>query len=114
MMARPDYTVTGEAGLRHALDRLAGDMRRGAETGQLEAAETIADEWARDVPVDTGEYQRSVGFDADGAFATADHAPFVEFGTSTHSAQPAAAAAAEMGRRRVPDQIGKTIEREIR
>lgn len=112
-MARSRVTISGAAALRTKLFELRRGVESGAERGQAGASEAIASDWRAEVPVDTGEYQNSIGADEDGAAATARHAPFVEFGTSTRPAQPAGAVAAEAARSKMPRQVADAVRREL-
>lgn len=105
--------VRGAAKVKAALAEVAAAVEKGAATGRRETAELIADDWRANVPVETGELKRSIGSDDDGAFATARHAAAVEFGTSTTPARPAGAAAAELGRKNMPEIVADAIRREL-
>ncbi|MFP4074048.1 MAG: hypothetical protein ACLFVZ_08410 [Actinomycetota bacterium] len=59
------------------------------EEWQDEWKRRVANEWRDSVPVLTGEYRASIHETEDGAAASADHAPYVEYGTSDTAAQPA-------------------------
>lgn len=113
MASKTGITIEGLPELRSALRRLASGMTEGADAGQDATAELIADDWRENAPVDTGEYRDSIDHDADGAFATAVHAPFPEFGTSTQAAQPAGTMAAERGRSAMPALVAREIKRRL-
>lgn len=105
--------IRGAAKVKAALADVAAAVEAGAEKGRRETAELIAGDWRANVPVDTGAYKRSIQADDDGAFATAAHAPAVEFGSSTTPARPAGAAAAELGRKNMPEIVADAIRREL-
>lgn len=106
-------SVSGQRELQQALKGVARDTEEGASRGAAMTADAIAEDWRGDAPVDTGEYRDSITHDDESAFSNDPKAPFVEFGTSTHVAQPAATGAAERGRKRMPDQIAKSIKAEL-
>lgn len=101
--------VKGMPELMRKLDRLERDLtdeRRLTEPMQA-AADVLAEEWRRRVPVDQGDYRDSIQADAqpgrDGATAlvritdpeVAQYAPRLEFGDSTRPAQPSFRAAVD-------------------
>lgn len=105
--------VKGTRQARRALRKAERNILEGSHEGQLDTAEAIADDWRGDVPVDTGELRDSIGADEDGAFATSEHAPFVELGTSTHPAQPDGQRAAAQGGREMPRRVSRAIRRRL-
>lgn len=107
-------TVEGIPKLKRRLRQAQAQIEAGEEEGRRDTADFIADEWRGSVPVLTGAYMRSIDSDEDGAFATADHAPFVEFGTSVREAQPAGSEAATRGERRMPALMARRIRQELR
>jgi hypothetical protein len=104
--------ISGRGELAAALAAVRAGIEDGAVSGQLAAAEAIAEDWRADAPVDTGEYADSIEADEDGAFATAPHAVFVWFGTSTHAPQPSDYAITK-GEREMPETVADEITKRI-
>lgn len=113
MARRGGIEIVGLDRLRRATRRLASGMTEGAEDGQDATAELIAEDWRDNAPVETGEYRDSIDHDDEAVFATAEHVPFVEFGTSTQTAQPAGTMAAEIGKRKMPGEVGDAVKRRL-
>lgn len=103
-------------GLPHALARLAQlreDMHAGSAEGQRDTAAEVAQEWRAGAPVETGEHRDGIRSDDEGAYATADHSPFVEFGTSTHTAHQDGSGAAHRVAGRMPKIVGNEIRKRL-
>lgn len=105
--------VQGLGKLKAALAKATRGVKNGADEALREVSEDVADDWRAGVPVDTGAYRDSIEVTEDGVEATAGHAPFVEFGTSTTPAVPAAAAAAERARGSFPKKVAGAVRGEL-
>ena len=105
--------VEGVGRLRAAVSNLRAQMHAGSRDGQQAVARAVSRDWKANAPVDTGAYRDSIGADDDGAFATAEHGPFVEFGTSTHPAQPVGSEAAARAEQSMPGVVAAKIKRRL-
>ncbi|WP_431888737.1 HK97-gp10 family putative phage morphogenesis protein [Nocardiopsis alba] len=110
--------VEGMAAFRKRLERLADDVRKGAETALGEAAQSVRDDMRKGVPVDTGALRDSLTARVMRGELTAEIGPlgkefyyahYVEFGHSSMPAQPFIGPAAELERRRFPDRLRKHV-----
>jgi hypothetical protein len=108
-MSRINVQIEGLGALDSALAEVRSAVQEGTEAGSGATAELIGQEWQASAPVDEGEYRDSIEVEGGEVFATARHAPFVWFGTSTHAAQPSDDAI-ERGRSEAPQIIGDEIK----
>jgi hypothetical protein len=105
--------VEGLGRLRSALERLRVSMHAGALEGEQATAQAVSADWKSNAPVETGEYRDSIGVVPEGVGATAEHGPFVEFGTSRTRAQPVGTEAADRGARKMPGIVAVTVKRRL-
>lgn len=106
-------TVKGLDKLTRKLDELPEHIAAGARQAVRDETHEVAEDMRRTAPRLTGELARSIQAevkDLEGrAAATARHAVFVEYGTSSTPEQPFAAPAAERSRRRFPKRIREAV-----
>lgn len=106
-------TVEGLDDLRATLDALPAKVQAAAEEAVKAEVDAVADDMRSAAPVDTGTLVESIHAEVTGlagaATATARHAVFVEFGTSSTPAQPFAGPAAELSRGRFPRRVREAI-----
>lgn len=119
-MARRGETVTiaGIKALSRVLDQLPKQIATAARTAVRDETEDVAEDMRRAAPRRTGELARSIQAevkDLEGkAAATARHAVFVEYGTSSTPEQPFATPAAERSRRRFPKRIRQQVREALK
>ena len=106
--------IEGLDKLKDALHKAADATRKSAESAIRTELEAVRDDMRRTVPVDTGELRGSIVTRPAGlkgeVRATARHAIFVEFGTSSSPAQPYGFPAAARARARLPKRLAATIK----
>ncbi len=105
--------VRGMANLNRKLADLAAGMHRGASEGRAEATEDVAEDWRREAPVDTGEHRAGIVATDEGAAATAEHSPYVEYGTRTHRAHGDGRAAAARAAVSMPATVARNVKRRL-
>jgi HK97 gp10 family phage protein len=114
-MARRGETVTviGIETLSRVLNKLPKQIGTAARTAVRDETELVVEDMRRTAPRRTGELARSIQAeikDLEGkAVATARHAIFVEYGTSSTPEQPFAGPAAERSRRRFPKRLRQAV-----
>lgn len=106
--------VEGLDELRTRLSAMGREARAAAESAVGEETEAVAQEMRDGAPVGkTRELTESIQAEHDGtegtAAATADHAWWVEVGTSKMTAQPYAEPAAETSRTRFPERLTDVV-----
>jgi HK97 gp10 family phage protein len=117
--------VTGKGDLRRKLTTLRRNMRHAAERAAGEELDELAEDMRRHAavgdarrgrrgrpPLRSSIVTRRDGLDGT-ARSTAEHARYVEQGTSSHPAQPFAKPAAETSRRRFPKRVRRLIEEQL-
>lgn len=109
-------TVRGLDGLDAAIHRATRQLQNGIEVAVSDTTEGIRDEARYMAPVLSGELRSSIQASAEGSEGEvtvgAEHARFVEFGTSRMAAQPFLFPASEIERNRFVDRVknaGKRI-----
>ena len=119
-MARVTVSVEGLERLHRKLAQVPEHIREGAREAVDEAAEAVKDQVAATVGVHTGHLKRSVkvrhiggtGLSADVGWFDANsyYAKFVEFGTSSITANPVLTAAGEQERTRFPRRVKAEVD----
>lgn len=110
-MANPmNVRLDGVEDLNRDLARVIDAVEQGGDAATSATVDAVAEEWRSNVPVASGEYQASIDSDDDMAFATAEHAIYVEFGTSRMPANPVGAQAAEAVASRMADTVAGEID----
>lgn len=121
-MARTSVTVVGLGRLRRELRELDGEIRAGAMAAVKESARAVQSEGRDTIRVRTGAaraglkvYERPSALSADVGWRDPDlyYVKFLEFGTSSISADPVLTRAAEVERRRFPGRVTEEVRREI-
>lgn len=114
---RVTIEVEGLDRLRARLEKLPGEMRKGAEKAVKDETEEVAQDMRDSVPVDTGALRDGMQAESDGlsgrAVSTASHSWAVEGGTSKMPARPFAQPAAERSRVRFPDRVSAAVREEL-
>lgn len=113
-MARGEaVTVIGIKTLSRVLNKLPPRIAAGARAAVRDETYLVVEDMRRTAPRRTGELARSIQAetkDLEGkAVATARHAIFVEYGTSSTPEQPFAGPAAERSRRRFPRRLRQAV-----
>lgn len=79
--------IKGLSGLLAKMRRLEADTQKAAQKGILKTAKAIEATAKAKAPVNTAELQKSIGTEVKEnttyVFASARHAPYIEFGTGT-------------------------------
>lgn len=113
MARREAVTVIGIKTLSRVLNKLPERIGTAARTAVQDETKLVAEDMRRAAPRRTGELARSIQVevkDLEGkAVATARHAIFVEYGTSSTPEQPFAGPAAERSRRRFPRRLRQAV-----
>lgn len=106
-------SIEGLDALDGKVAELSSRVRAAAEAAVETETQEVAADMRAAAPKDTGELVDSIEAVTDGlsgtARATARHAVFVEFGTSSTPAQPFAGPAAELSRTRFPRQLRAAV-----
>jgi HK97 gp10 family phage protein len=91
-----------------------GKIQDAAHTAPQEAAESLRDDWAAHVPVDTGRLRDSIQMAPQGrgvrVSTDTPYAVYVEWGTSKMPARPAYRPAVERARRAYPELVRRKLQ----
>ena len=111
--------ITGTGKLKAQLIEIAKRMQEAGERAEREGAEQVRDDMQVLVPVDSGRLRDSIrieetgnGLDV-GPGDEIEYAMYVEYGTSTTSAQPYAGPAADRVRVTFTDSVRDTVRKAI-
>lgn len=115
-MAKND--VTGLSEWSQWANSLGGDLERAVGRDFETFAGRVENRAKANAPVDTGELRASIQHDVSGANgtieATAEHAPYVEFGTSRQRAQPFFYPAVDREMANLERDINRTLDEVFR
>lgn len=121
-MARTSVTVIGLGRLRRRLEELDDEIRDGALKAVEESARAVQGEARDQIRVRTGAareglkvFERESALSADVGWRDPDlyYVKFLEFGTSSITADPVLTRAAEVERSRFPGRVSEEVRREI-